>query len=511
MEFEEVRLYQMGDDVRTIDWNVSARYGEPYVKIFREERELTVLLLVDVSRSLSFGTRDQLKREIAIEICATLAFSAIPFSMAFAITRYGLMDIDTLVDNTVIYALTLGGLIVLDIGAMALLGQMKPVGIAIGGVGSSMLSVWITLAAYLPVRNKVTHQVKRLFKRQPYNPHQIALALSADFLLETDRTVILQKTMRVIDAALHPTGMTAFLYQEGRRIDWPGAPFQLSLPDDFEAWVSRPQASKQGEPLDGGGMRIPFNGTNRPLGFFLLNEKYSRNLYTREDRSLLEVMANQTALAIERINAVEVAIQKESAARAAQDRISRDIHDSIGGAMTNALMLVDMIKRDRNETRIEGLHGILSEGLSDLRNLLWMLEGRAFTVGSLMAYLREKFGPMTDEARTGIAMTATFISENEGLPMPETSGLNLFRILQESVTNVLKHAEATRIDIVVLEAQGRLSASVRDNGKGFDPDVAFAYHYGLRNMKKRAEEIGAKLAIVSEIGVETTVSLALVL
>ncbi|HOA71806.1 MAG TPA: DUF58 domain-containing protein [Phycisphaerae bacterium] len=77
MEFEEVREYRVGDDVRAIDWNVSARYGRPFVKVFREERELTVMLMVDMSASHSFGTRDQLKRELVAEVCATLAFSAI--------------------------------------------------------------------------------------------------------------------------------------------------------------------------------------------------------------------------------------------------------------------------------------------------------------------------------------------------------------------------------------------------------------------------------------------------
>jgi uncharacterized protein (DUF58 family) len=77
MEFEEVRPYTIGDDVRSIDWNVSARAGEPFVKLFREERELTVLIAVDVSGSLSFGTHAQMKRELAAEIAATLAFSAI--------------------------------------------------------------------------------------------------------------------------------------------------------------------------------------------------------------------------------------------------------------------------------------------------------------------------------------------------------------------------------------------------------------------------------------------------
>jgi uncharacterized protein (DUF58 family) len=77
IEFEEVRPYQVGDDVRTIDWNVTARSGEPFVKLFREERELTVMLLVDLSASQSIGTAGQLKRELIAELGATLAFSAI--------------------------------------------------------------------------------------------------------------------------------------------------------------------------------------------------------------------------------------------------------------------------------------------------------------------------------------------------------------------------------------------------------------------------------------------------
>lgn len=76
MTFSEVRQYQYGDDVRAIDWNVTARYNEPYVKVFEEERELTMILMVDISGSENFGTKNQLKSEIVTEIAATLAFSA---------------------------------------------------------------------------------------------------------------------------------------------------------------------------------------------------------------------------------------------------------------------------------------------------------------------------------------------------------------------------------------------------------------------------------------------------
>lgn len=77
MEFEEVREYQPGDDVRVIDWNVTARYGHPFVKRFKEERELTVMILVDASSSGEFGTAHRMKGEIAAELCSVLAFSAI--------------------------------------------------------------------------------------------------------------------------------------------------------------------------------------------------------------------------------------------------------------------------------------------------------------------------------------------------------------------------------------------------------------------------------------------------
>lgn len=77
MSFSEVREYQYGDDVRNIDWNVTARYNDPHIKIFEEEREQTVMLMIDMSSSSFFGTRNQLKSDMITEICAVLAFSAI--------------------------------------------------------------------------------------------------------------------------------------------------------------------------------------------------------------------------------------------------------------------------------------------------------------------------------------------------------------------------------------------------------------------------------------------------
>jgi uncharacterized protein (DUF58 family) len=77
MAFSEVREYMPGDDVRSIDWNVTARFNHPFVKVFEEERELTVMLLVDVSASELFGTKSQLKMELVAELCAVIAFSAL--------------------------------------------------------------------------------------------------------------------------------------------------------------------------------------------------------------------------------------------------------------------------------------------------------------------------------------------------------------------------------------------------------------------------------------------------
>lgn len=88
MIFSEVRPYQYGDDVRNIDWNKTARYNEPYVKVFEEERELTMYLIIDISASESFGTRKQLKMETIAEIAASLAFSAITYNDKVGLILY---------------------------------------------------------------------------------------------------------------------------------------------------------------------------------------------------------------------------------------------------------------------------------------------------------------------------------------------------------------------------------------------------------------------------------------
>lgn len=77
MAFSEVREYTAGDDIRAIDWNVTARFGHPFIKVFEEERELTVIIMVDVSASESFGTKSQFKKDLITELCAVLSFSAI--------------------------------------------------------------------------------------------------------------------------------------------------------------------------------------------------------------------------------------------------------------------------------------------------------------------------------------------------------------------------------------------------------------------------------------------------
>jgi len=77
MEFTEVRAYNYGDDIRQIDWNVTARTGDPFIKVFEEEREQTLMLCIDISQSGTFGSQSQSKMDLAIELCAVLAFSAI--------------------------------------------------------------------------------------------------------------------------------------------------------------------------------------------------------------------------------------------------------------------------------------------------------------------------------------------------------------------------------------------------------------------------------------------------
>ena len=129
IEFEEVRPYQIGDDVRAIDWNVTARMGRPFIKLFREEREMAVMLLVDLSASQSLGTHWQTKRELVTELSATLAFSAIKGNDKVGLTLFTDEDVDFGAAGGNFYVYSLAALVAAPEPASMLL-----LSIGIGGV-----------------------------------------------------------------------------------------------------------------------------------------------------------------------------------------------------------------------------------------------------------------------------------------------------------------------------------------------------------------------------------------
>jgi signal transduction histidine kinase len=438
-------------------------------------------------------------------------FLLIPLSMAFAIQRYHLMDIDSLFDNTIIYTATFGALTVMDIGVLSLFSRISPESYRVYGSLATVLSIWLAIIFYAPVRNWFKLLVKRLLKRELYDLNEVSLNLSSRLISAADIPSVFETTMGIIDETLHPRGGCPYLFSEGGIV--PVTSFACEdLPPGWADKARKLTSSRhlyeilktEELPLEhSAGIIVPLSSPTGVSGCIVLRNKHSGRMYSRNDLRLLDMAARQATLAMESIRSREAMQRKEQETQSMKEHISREMHDGIGSSFTNAIMMLDLLSKEvagaaGGSTRIKGLKDLLNEGLSDIRSLIGTMEEEGASLEDLAGLVKEKTGRIL--ADKGIGHGVFLEIQRHDLPLSPLVIHHILRILQEAITNVLKHSEATEIKIRLREKEGQLSFSITDNGKGFDTALLDAGGYGLRNMKRRCDEIGADLRFSSSPG-----------
>jgi signal transduction histidine kinase len=417
----------------------------------------------------------------------SLFFIFIPLSIAFSITKYRLMDIDTLFDNTLIYTITLGFLAATDIGVISFFSNIKSEFFQISEPFAAVLSVWLVIFAYIPVRNTIKRGVKRVLKREVYDLNDVTIRLSSHLISASDIPSVLKKSLEIINETLHPKGGEAFLFDEMK-----DNTLHLPVEDIKTLKASKHLYDLTGytEKLNTSGVIVPVIGSTGTLGYLLLKEKYSGRLYSGEDLQLLNTIASRIGLAIENIRM-----------REERERLSREIHDGIGGSLTNAILTIDALSKESDDRskidrHLKILKKLISDGLTDLRELLWALEDEEYTLKEIISHIKERVKTIMDGKN--IPYDIGVDMENEGIIFSPKARLNIIRIIQESLTNTIKHAGAGKVSILIDEKDRKVTIRIKDDGKGFDPSDIHSKGYGLRNIKKRCDEIGARLDIISK-------------
>lgn len=226
--------------------------------------------------------------------------------------------------------------------------------------------------------------------------------------------------------------------------------------------------------------------------------------FSDEEVGLAVAFADQAALAIE--NARLRTKAEQSAVAAERSRLARDLHDAVTQTLFSASLIAEVLPRlwerkpEEGIKRLEELRQLTRGALAEMRTLLLELRPSALLEAELGELFRHLADAFTSRARVQVEYS---IEGNVNLP-PDVK-IALYRIAQEALNNIAKHAEATQAELSILCQDNSLSMTIRDNGRGFNPAKVSPDHLGMGIMKERADNIGASLTVISQIGEGTQV------
>jgi signal transduction histidine kinase len=250
-------------------------------------------------------------------------------------------------------------------------------------------------------------------------------------------------------------------------------------------------------------MHAPIEVGERLFGVFNVSYESPRN-FTEEEQRLFSALAQRAALAIENVQLQERA--QEAAAAEERNRLARELHDAVTQTLFSASLIADVLPRlwEKNQAqgreRLEELRELTRGALAEMRTLLLELRPATLTEVGLNDLLRQLVEAIVGRARLPIEL----VVEGEEL-LPADVQVAFYRIAQESLNNIAKHAEAKHVHVHLRYGSGVVELRISDDGRGFDPGDVGLSSLGLRIMRERAEQIGADLHIETGPGEGTTV------
>jgi signal transduction histidine kinase len=253
---------------------------------------------------------------------------------------------------------------------------------------------------------------------------------------------------------------------------------------------------------------VPIASKGNVIGAFYLTDKEDATEFTSADQAAIVLLAAHAAIAIENARLYEHS--KELSVIAERNRLARDLHDSVSQTLFSMTLTADAALTSMNtdpataKREVENLRDLSRAALEEMRSLIFELRPADLESDGLIATLEKHADVLRRIGSAEIAISAPDYS-----PQPPDVERTVFRIIQESLNNVMKHSEATRADVTIAAEQGTLRVSIIDDGVGFDitdPQIR-ARRLGITSMEERAEEIDGELHIESSQGEGTRVEL----
>jgi len=448
--------------------------------------------------------------------------SLYPLSIGYAVLRYQLFDIRVVIRKGLVYSLLTATLTAVFLLLSLVTGYFFQELTGRQSVLVALFPALFVAALFQPARGRIQTFVDRAFFRREYEVRQTLTGFSRGLSTLRERSEVVRLVLDTVTETLGAEEATLWLLDDGQyrptKAESSGA---LSAEGSLAAWLAQERRpllllpddhSPQAEGLRqvGAMLAVPFLAGEQLLGILTLREKRSGDLYSQEDLELLTALAHSAALALEnaRLHEERMAILRQQLAQvtAAQEeerrRIARELHDGVGPALASLNIRLrtarKLLERDHHPAaeEIEELAELSQANIQDIRRLIYDLRPAVLDELGLVPALREYLARCQQEHGLAIEFTA---DEGERLPAPVETAL--FRISQEALNNVVRHAQARRVEVAMIRDRGGVTLRIADDGRGFDPEAPRpGTHLGLWSMRERVEQLGGRFEVESTPG-----------
>ncbi len=381
------------------------------------------------------------------------------------------------------------------------------------------ISLALSVLIFMVLRDNIQHLIERLFHRESYDSATVV----SDFEATVSGTYHIDELGSGIAAGLdgifHFKSFIFFLKESNRtykpiflignnseeiRKGFTATPgFENRL---RKAKVFSPEELDRGPEYfehTEGELIVPLLHDSRPFGLFLCGPKKSERSYSLQDIRVLSLLAQRTVALFHTASLYQKDLDRQLMLERERVRISQDMHDDVGASLTRIAMMSDLV-RNMNDTRIDAREwlGQISdtsrEVMEEMSQIIWALNPQNDTLEGLVAYIKrfsnEYIGP------TSVRCTFNFPASLPVRALSVETRRNVYLVVREAVHNVVKHSDAKSVTITLEVFEGGFRIGVKDDGKGFDPERLEFPGNGLVNMRKRMEEIGGDLLILSKPG-----------
>ena len=451
---------------------------------------------------------------------ASIIATLYPLSIGYAVLRYQLFDIRVVVRKGLVYSLLTVTLTAVFLLFSLVIGHLFQLLTGRPSFLTALVPALFIAVLFQPARTRIQAFVDRAFFRREYEVRQALTTFSRDLSTLRERGEVVRLVLDTVAETLGAQGARLWLLGETSKVSGASEVWNLA------AWLTRERrllllfpddVSPQAEELRriGAMLAVPLLAGERLVGVLTLGEKHSGDLYTQEDLELLTTLAHSAALALEnaRLHEERMAILRQQLAlvTAAQEeereRIARELHDGLGPVLASLNLRLrtarKLLERDHHPVagEIEELAEQAQASIRDIRRLMYDLRPAALDELGLVPALREYLAHSQQEYGLTIEFTA-----NEDRRLPTSVETALFRITQEGMNNVVRHAEAHRVEVVLLMDEARVMLRIADDGRGFDPEAPRSgTHLGLWSMRERVEQLGGQFEVASPPGRGTVV------